>query len=151
MSSITNITISDYSEKSFVVRGDTEKHKEALKILGGKWNALLRDGSGWIFPSTKKDEVKKWKETGDAPQSKSRISYYHNNAQQQYTSPVVSSDTTVLYSEIRKLNNKIDRLENLILKLLKKEEDEEEEILVLANSSDDEEVEVPRKRLLGGR
>ncbi len=55
-----------YTEKSIVVRGETRDHKEDLKTLGGKWNAKLTDKStqeqfgGWIFPTTKQDQVKKW-------------------------------------------------------------------------------------------
>ena len=55
-----------YTEKSIVVRGETRDHKEELKSLGGKWNAKLTDKStqeqfgGWIFPTTKQEQVKKW-------------------------------------------------------------------------------------------
>lgn len=55
-----------YTEKSIVVRGETRDHKEDLKTLGGKWNPKLTDKStqeqfgGWIFPITKKEQVKKW-------------------------------------------------------------------------------------------
>ena len=155
MTSILNISITEYSEKSFVVRGDTEKHKEALIMLGGKWNPRLRDGSGWIFPNTKKDEVKKWQRTGNTPTLENRASFY-NNTQQQYTNSSSSYETRDLYSEINKMNNKIDNLEKLILKLLQKDNNEEDakENVILANSSDDEEYEeekVPMKRLLGRR
>ena len=57
---------STYTEKSIVVRGETRDHKEELKTLGGKWNAKLTDKStqeqfgGWIFPTTKQEQVKKW-------------------------------------------------------------------------------------------
>lgn len=51
------LTISDYTEKSIVVRGDdTKKIKEKLKELGGKYNPNLKDGAGWIF--SKKNESK---------------------------------------------------------------------------------------------
>ena len=57
---------STYTDKSIVVRGESRDHKEELKSLGGKWNAKLTDKStqeqfgGWIFPSTKQEQVKKW-------------------------------------------------------------------------------------------
>jgi hypothetical protein len=57
---------STYTEKSIVVHGETRDHKEELKTLGGKWNAKLTDKStqeqfgGWIFPTTKQEQVKKW-------------------------------------------------------------------------------------------
>ena len=51
--SITGLTITDYSEKSFVVRGKDGPYKSALEQLGGKYNSRLREGinSGWIFMS----------------------------------------------------------------------------------------------------
>jgi hypothetical protein len=33
------IYIEDYSEKSFVVRGETQQVKDKLKIMGGKWSS----------------------------------------------------------------------------------------------------------------
>ena len=48
----TDITISDYNEKSIVVQGDTRKYKEDLKKLGGKYNGHLKNGPGWIFPKS---------------------------------------------------------------------------------------------------
>jgi hypothetical protein len=52
--------IVDYSEKSFVVRGNTKEYKDKLKELGGKWNSNLTDGGGWIFSNTRKDKVEEW-------------------------------------------------------------------------------------------
>ena len=52
------LLIKDYTEKSFVLHGDTQPHKDKIKELGGKWNANLKDGlKGWIFPMTKKKTV----------------------------------------------------------------------------------------------
>jgi hypothetical protein len=61
-----DIKIEDYTDKSFVVRGDTRKYLEQMKNFGGKWNSRLTDKSSgekfgaWIFPSMKKSEVQKW-------------------------------------------------------------------------------------------
>lgn len=52
-----DIIVSDYTERSIVVQGDTRKYKEDLKKLGGKYNGKLKNGPGWIFPKTSKDEV----------------------------------------------------------------------------------------------
>ena len=52
-----DIILSDYTERSIVVQGDTRKYKEDLKKLGGKYNGNLKNGPGWIFPKTSKDEV----------------------------------------------------------------------------------------------
>ena len=55
-----NITVSDYSDKAIVVRGDTKPYKDALKSLGGIWNPNLKDGAGWIFSIKKRDDVETW-------------------------------------------------------------------------------------------
>jgi len=43
------MTIEEYSEKAFVVRGDTKPHKDALSSRRGRYNPNLRGGGGWIF------------------------------------------------------------------------------------------------------
>lgn len=50
---MTDLNIVDYSELSFVVQGDTRPYKEELKNIGGKWNANLRGGGGWVFSKAK--------------------------------------------------------------------------------------------------
>jgi len=52
-----NVQIIDYSEKSFVVIGETKPLKEDLKYLGGCFNFRLTYGAGWIFPMSKKEKV----------------------------------------------------------------------------------------------
>jgi hypothetical protein len=48
----------EYSEKAIVVRGEETKNcKEELKKLGGKYNAHLKNGAGWIFPKKMEDKV----------------------------------------------------------------------------------------------
>lgn len=59
------ITLESYSDKSFVLRGDTRPYKEYIKKLGGKWAPNLNDGVGWLFPKTKQDIVSKWIDTGE--------------------------------------------------------------------------------------
>ena len=55
------LNIKDYTEKCFVLYGDTQPHKDKIKELGGKWNANLKDGlKGWIFPMTKKKTVEEF-------------------------------------------------------------------------------------------
>ena len=59
-----------YTDKSFVVRGDsTREFRGSLKALGGKWNSRLRDKEGntfgaWLFWKEKEKEVKAWLEKG---------------------------------------------------------------------------------------
>jgi hypothetical protein len=58
---MSKIHIENYTEKSFVVLGDTKPHKDNIKKLGGKWNSRLRDNKmGWIFPMSKKESVEEY-------------------------------------------------------------------------------------------
>jgi len=54
------MNLSNYSDKSFVITGNTKEYKEELKEMGGKWNSKLTCGSGWIFSLTKKNELEAW-------------------------------------------------------------------------------------------
>ena len=64
------IRIIQYSEKAFVVIGDTKKYNTKLKSMGGKWNPSLtyketgEKFMGWVFSNTKKDKIRTWIETG---------------------------------------------------------------------------------------
>jgi hypothetical protein len=63
---ITPITVEPYSDKSFVVRGDTFEHKIVFAKFDGKWNRNLTDkktGSrfgAWIFSNSKRVVVDKF-------------------------------------------------------------------------------------------
>lgn len=58
-----NLTVEEYFKEgslvstSLVVRGDTKQHKEELMELGGKFNAMLKGGPGYIFPKSRRNEV----------------------------------------------------------------------------------------------
>ncbi len=52
------LQIVDYSEKAFAIIGETKPVKEQLKQLGGRFNAFLKCGAGWIFPKSKLSAVK---------------------------------------------------------------------------------------------
>ena len=43
------VAMEKYSDKSFVVKGETTDIKETMKSLGGKWNSRLKCGPAWIF------------------------------------------------------------------------------------------------------
>ncbi len=52
------IEIQPYTERSIVIRGDdTKLVKDKLKEMGGKFNKNLKDGCGWIFPASKKQDL----------------------------------------------------------------------------------------------
>lgn len=53
------VQIIDYSEKAFAVIGDTKPIKDKLSELGGKFNARLSCGPGWIFSKKRLDSVQR--------------------------------------------------------------------------------------------
>jgi hypothetical protein len=58
---MSDLNCSEYSEKAIVVRGEaTKTYKEDLKTLGGKYNASLKGGAGWIFSKTSEGKVNKF-------------------------------------------------------------------------------------------
>lgn len=54
------LKLEDYSDRAFVVRGNTYEHREKLKELGGKWSPGLRGGQGYVFSKKRKAEVLQW-------------------------------------------------------------------------------------------
>lgn len=60
-----NLFLIPYSEKSFVVTGDTIKHANALQKLGGRYNPSLKIGCGWIFCNQRKEIVEHYIKTGE--------------------------------------------------------------------------------------
>ena len=52
------LEIVDYSEKAVAVTGDTRAHAGKLKELGGRFNARLKCGAGWIFSKKKEQEIR---------------------------------------------------------------------------------------------
>ena len=74
-----NITISEYSDKAIVVRGDTKPHKDTIKSLGGIWNPNLKDGAGWIFSIKRKDDLEKWLKSDSETQSESYSESYSDS------------------------------------------------------------------------
>ena len=61
-----NIYIENYSEKSFVLKGETQNFKDDIKKIGGKWTTGFTDKktgekfAAWLFFINKKSEVEKW-------------------------------------------------------------------------------------------
>lgn len=52
-----SLTVERYSDKSYVVRGDTRTHKDLLKENKLRYNGSLNGGPGWIFPPSRLEEV----------------------------------------------------------------------------------------------
>jgi hypothetical protein len=77
---MSKIYTEQYSEKSFVVIGDTQEYKESLKAMGGKWNSRLTNKEGdtfgaWLFWNGKKSEIDAWISDGCGEVSKSERNY----------------------------------------------------------------------------
>jgi hypothetical protein len=128
-----NISITGYSEKSFVVRGDIGNITEDLTNLGGKFNNRLRGGEGWIFSKSKQADVEKYKENGkvisqDYFRSNTNQSSYQNKGSSNISS---SSQLARIEKQIGNLTKMITVIYNSIVE----DEFSEEDV-------------APRKRLL---
>lgn len=53
------ILLEDYTEKSFIVRGETMPFADKLRALGGKWISLKGGGKAWNFSKKRLLEVAK--------------------------------------------------------------------------------------------
>lgn len=143
----SGIEVEDYSEKSFVVRGDTQQYKDDLKAFGGKWNSRLTDRNtgehfgAWIYPMSKKNQLLSWvsgaKPEREAP--KFRPAFENTVTAESFTCS--STFEKYVTSELKKINTKLDRNQELLLKLVKSLSVEEED-----ESSEDEVA--PTKRLM---
>lgn len=54
---VDGLQVIDYSEKAVAVIGETKAVKDRLREMGGRFNARLSCGPGWIFSKSKKDEI----------------------------------------------------------------------------------------------
>ena len=53
----TAVTVCKYSEKAIVVIGNTRPFADVLRANGGRFNARLSCGAGWIFQAAKRDTI----------------------------------------------------------------------------------------------
>jgi len=98
---MSNLIITPYTEKSFVVLGNTLDHADALTQLGGSYNSNLRIGPGWIFAKIREKSVKYYIETGEIKKYE-----YSNEEKEKYrTSPNTVNTNKVelkkLFGELR--------------------------------------------------
>ena len=128
---MSTIKIQEYSDKSFVVRGDTRPYKDSLKNLGGKWNSRLTEQDSdekfgaWLFFNAKRSDVDEWFAKGCPKDEESKYESYQNTSS----------------NDLKRIEGKLD----LIIALLNKNK-------TVEINSDDDMQEVlptkPRKRLL---
>ena len=114
----TALTILEYSEKSFVLLGDTKQYKDEIKELGGRWNSNLDLGAegltkGWIFSNKNLDKIKEWIEiVSKRPQGELITSSKTSESEplkiQSYSekSFVLLGDTKPYKEELKNMNGK---------------------------------------------
>lgn len=126
------LTLSDYTDKSVVVQGeDTRTYKEELKMIGGKYNANLKTGPGWIFPKNKEHEIKDFIEKNKEGKDVKEIKVKENK----------EVNLNILFT-------KLDNIEKMLNILIKKEK-KEDKLEIIDVSSEDEAI--PIKSLLRKR
>ena len=57
------IILEQYSEKAIVLFGDTEKVKDRIKTLGGKYNSNLKGRPGWVFTNSSRPKLEAFLKT----------------------------------------------------------------------------------------
>jgi hypothetical protein len=57
------IILEQYSEKAIVLFGDTEKVKDRIKTLGGKYNSNLKGRPGWVFTNSSRPRLEAFLKT----------------------------------------------------------------------------------------
>ena len=137
------VRIIPYTDKSFVVVGDTKPHKDSIKNLGGKWNASLTNKEtgekfmGWIFflNRGKQTEVQNWIDGGCLPVGSSAGgSEESKRGFEKILFPESKSEfqtRKVSLSPIRTDVDRISQLENTVATLLKRLASLEEEVKLL--------------------
>jgi hypothetical protein len=154
-----DIQIQDYTDKSFVVRGETRKYLENMKTLGGKWNSSLTDKTtgekfgAWIFPSMKKKEVQKWMETREESsfdkEVQPTIKSFHIKKDEYKNNISIEN----IYNMLITINQRLEIIESTlnIPKTTISSSELYSSEWKIENDIDDEVPKVPMKRLLGGK
>ena len=105
-----NVSIVQYSEKSFVVKGDTRPIKEDLKKLGGIW---FKKETGWLFSNKKREAVEKYINEGTVTKTEKADSSNDKELLEEYMNEwrKVWKDGSMLDYERKRFSSAI-RLEN---------------------------------------
>lgn len=116
----SKLNITQYTEKSFVVRGNTIENKEQLKNLGGKYNSNLKDGPGWIFPNQLKSNVDQYISSGKVTEPDFKSESKSSSTPSSYSSSKNYKDNKDKDSEeLSNLRKRVESLEQEISKLYK--------------------------------
>jgi hypothetical protein len=140
----SELNIIQYTEKSFVVRGNTNENKEQLKNIGGKYNALLKGGPGWIFPNFLKKNVEEYIKSGTITTN------FSKEEKTEYKNKNIVNENSLL--------KRIEALEDQVKILVDKlglenkynisRKQKNEEILEFDDEEEEENYEIPRKSFL---
>jgi hypothetical protein len=98
---------SPYGQASIAVYGDTKKHKDNLKQLGGRYNPNLAKGVGWVFTKPQESILVDYINTGIVKNGVTSSSYAHS------TQPTLSEFATMI-TLLNKMSSKVDSLEMAI-------------------------------------
>tara|TARA_Y100000389_G_C17422510_1_gene497552 strand:+ start:450 stop:857 length:408 start_codon:yes stop_codon:yes gene_type:complete len=118
------ITIQEYSEKTFVVRGETRPFKQSLKNLGGKWNSRLNEKDSdekfgaWLFFSSKRDSVEEWFSKGCKVDEEPK---YENQ-------PKFENQQNISLEDFKRLERKVDKIIELLSSNVTRELDIEDDL-----------------------
>ena len=139
--------VQDYTEKSIVVIGEkTKDNKEGLIKLGGKFNAKLKVGPGWIFPKTEKDRVLKFVNEGVVTEKKIVYKVKEEKKDEEKPKEIQNSNLNIslIEQKIDRILKEVEDLKKLLQNLKnnepKKEEVDEEYVF-------EEEVKQPLRKL----
>ena len=100
------IILEQYSEKAIVLFGDTEKVKDRIKTLGGKYNSNLKGRPGWVFTNSSRPKLEAFLKTledgGDTEEIRVEPTRVYSSAE---------PNIDVLLKRIEKLELRIQKLE----------------------------------------
>ncbi len=126
---IQDIILEQYSEKCFILKGNTIQYKQDIKQLGGMWNPSLK---AWIFPISKREVIEKWLDKGEKTIEPIK-QYFESPNIENYNSSANSTSNVNLNSRIDVLEKKMDMIIEMLNKIHCKEV-EKETVKVLEKS-----------------
>jgi hypothetical protein len=109
--------LEDYSEKAIVLRKKPELktppvvYKDELISLGGKYNANLQGGSGWIFPKKKREQIEAFMEGGaeavQKAKKKAELSTILSDIEKKFNSLSLETEKHELVENLKKMSKKL--------------------------------------------
>ena len=114
---IKDIILEQYSEKCFILKGNTIQYKQDIKQLGGMWNPSLK---AWIFPNSKREVIEKWLDKGEKTVEPVK-QYFESPVIENYREKKPESNSSS--NSESNLNSRIDVLEkkmDMIIEMLNK-------------------------------